>query len=139
MGFVLWFPEDLFDDPGFIDHKGGAVQSHVLSSVQIFFAPYTIEVYDLFFRIRNQCKRELELGDKVLMAPAVVRADADHGKALLNQFGVVVPQIASLDRACRCIVFRVKKEYDLFSFQIGQRKLLSILVKAAEQWGSISR
>lgn len=71
------------------------------------------------------------------MALAVVRTDAYYDKTLFDKFVVVVPQITRLDCARRRVVFRVKKQYNLFSFQIRQRKLLSILVETAEQ-GAVS-
>src|SRR5687768_12024181 len=120
MGCVFWSPYNLLDRTAFINNKGGAVQSHVFASIEVLLAPHAVLFYNGVLWVREQGKRKGELRGKLCMARGIVRANANDRITGGQKGGVVIPQVAGLDRTGRCVVFGIKVEDDFRALESCQ-------------------
>ncbi|MNL58032.1 hypothetical protein D3C87_1816360 [compost metagenome] len=66
--------------------------------------------------------------DKSLMRFFTIRAYPEHLITLFQERSVVVPDVAGLIGAGRCVIFGIKVQNNFLSLQIRQLYLVSILI-----------
>lgn len=118
MCLVLWSPENMGDNTFFIDDKSGAEKSHVFSAIKLLFPPDSVAFNDLSASIGNQAEGKGMTARKGGMAVHVIRTNANHFYSFLHQYGIVIPEVTSLDGTGRGHIPGVKKQRQYFAFKI---------------------
>ena len=85
MLLTLWFEEYFLDDAFLINDKSGPVKAHVLSSIQLLFAPDTKFIDDNMFWVGNQRKGEVIFSFKFFMFFFFIRTYTNNNKSFVSE------------------------------------------------------
>lgn len=115
-----WNPV-FFDNPVRSDQSRGTNRPLYRFTLSIFSrAPRAVSLHRLKLRIREQNKRQIEFGDKLIMRIDAVAADADDNGIRLGHRFDSVAEPARLFGSTRGIVLRIKPKHDIFSRIVAQ-------------------
>ena len=108
MIFCVRLGDDVLYLPFFIYQKSGSVNTVKCSAHKFLFTPYAIFICDLMFFICNERKGQIILFFKLLMFLHRIGTDPYYLKSVLQQVGIIIPQVASLRGTGGRIIMRVK-------------------------------
>ena len=107
----------------FIDDDRGADDAGGFFAVHHFFTVGAIGLVDFEVRIGEEGKVEFVVFAKFLVTLQAVSTDAEHDRIFLFEILLQVAKVAGLNGATGCVVFGVKIQDDLLSFQLTQADL----------------
>ena len=77
-GLHFFGSDNPFYDSLFINQESSAESTHVSTSVQFLFSPYSKFFYSLFVSVSYQSERKIVLFDEFLVRLFIVYADTDY-------------------------------------------------------------
>ena len=111
----LYLGPDFLNLPFWIDEKTDAVNTLVLATHEFLFTPSTVSLHDFLVGIGEQLKRQLVLGNKLVVLGGGVAANAEHHGLGPLEFGVFITERADFFRSARRIVLGIEEKDDMFA------------------------
>jgi hypothetical protein len=81
--------------------------------------PCTVGSHDLYLRVRQQDKGQVEFGDELIVGIEAVSADANNHRIRLRCFSDSVAEPARFFGSTRRVIFRIKPKHDVFTGIVG--------------------
>ncbi len=126
----VYLANGINDNTLLVNHVSGTQRSLRHFAVHFLFAPRLVCLKNRKIGISNEVERQIVLGDETLMRSGAVATHAQDIVSQRDEAFIVIPQIASLSRAARRAVLRVKIEHKLLAGKISQLYQITIFVNA---------
>ena len=111
---------DFFDFAVFADQEGDAVDAHVFSAHEGFFAPDVVGVDDFLLVVDEEREWEVEFFGEFFVAFGGVGTDAEDDGAFFLKFIVPIAEAARFLGATGGVVPGIKIKDDVFAAEIGK-------------------
>src|SRR6266851_444248 len=123
---------DLGHGAGLVDQEGGALDAHVLATIEALLDPGAVLRADLAVLVGHQREGEAVFLLELVVLLHAVLGDADHRSLHLGEVGQGIAKAAGLGGAARRVVLGIEVEHDRFAAQVRQFQFLAAVGGGAE-------